>query len=221
MVGDVVGSRDVPDRERAQRELAEALDRVNDLIEPRSPLRATIGDEFQGLYASLGGALRATLLLRLMLKGRVEVRFGVGWGPVQFFEGTATQDGPAWWGAREAIELVRGAEDSRGAPRGLRTMFVGRHAAQEATAEPGVLTPDLEDLVNAALIPRDELVSAMDERDARIALGIIEGKTNAAIGEEEGVSASAISQRALGAGIYAVIRAGRLLDRALMGEEEA
>lgn len=96
-------------------------------------------------------------------------------------------------------------------------MFVARFAERSELEGKEGLRPDLEGFINAALVTRDELVSAMDERDARIALGLMEGKTNAAIAEEEQVSTSAISQRALGAGIYAVLRADRLLRSAFEG----
>ena len=61
--------------------------------------------------------------------------------------------------------------------------------------------------VNAFLQCRDELVAAMDPRDAAAMLGLLADEPLTRIAEEEGVSASALSQRAIRGGLYAIRRA--------------
>ena len=61
--------------------------------------------------------------------------------------------------------------------------------------------------VNAFLHCRDELVAAMDPRDAAAMLGLLAEEPLTRIAEAEGVSVSALSQRAIRGGLYAIRRA--------------
>lgn len=235
VIGDLVASRRAEERTRLHGGVAASLDAVNRDLGSIQPLTPTLGDEFQGVYADLASALRACLLVRLRLKGLVEVRFGVGWGGIVELEADREalgQDGPAWWSAREAIEGLRETARARGGPRGRATLFRVAQSEEAADREgtrgrqaspapdsfrghaPRPLAPEVEPLVNALLVCRDELVARMDERDARILLGLFAGRTPSAIAEEEGISQPAISQRAGKSGAYAVVEAERLLERA-------
>lgn len=182
VIGDLVGSREQPSRARAQEQLVTALSTVNDRLPAVQPLEPTIGDELQGVYADLRDALYATVLVRLALPEGMDCRFGVGAGELEIVGAShygLTQDGPAWWSAREAIDDVKRMH--RSLP-GLRTRIV--RAGQEAG-----------DIVNAYLMCRDTIVSDFDARQRRIALGVLDGKTLAAIAQDEGISTSAVSQR--------------------------
>jgi hypothetical protein len=120
LLGDVVASKTRPDRADLQRRLQDALGFVNDAIVGVQPLEVTIGDEFQGAYRSLADAVRATLLVRLSLPPDVDTRFGLGSGTVTVFDAgrrPISQDGPAWWAAREAIERVRRRQQRSGHER--------------------------------------------------------------------------------------------------------
>lgn len=182
VVGDLVGSRQHASRSAAQRALIGALDLVNTRVPAVQPLEPTIGDELQGVYADLHDALRATVLVRLALPEGMDCRFGIGVGEMEIVGRSAyglTQDGQAWWSAREAIEDV--ATMRRRLP-GLRTRIV-RGESQKG------------DIVNAYLLCRDTLVSDFDGRQRRIALGVLDGRTLAQIADDEGISTSAVSQR--------------------------
>jgi hypothetical protein len=72
-------------------------------------------------------------------------------------------------------------------------------------------------LVNALLVCRDELVASMDERDARILLGLFTGRELSAIARGEGISAAAVSQRAIRGGTYALLEADAHVRHALGG----
>jgi hypothetical protein len=199
LLGDVVGSRGHPDPARRRRLVADALSRANDRLAPAQPLTPTIGDEFQGLFADLVSALEATLVVRLALLGEVDVRFGIGSGPVVTFEASRApfdQDGPAWWSAREAVDHVRDMSQRQESPRGLRTRWVDAGGERSFVAA-----------VNAFVQCRDELVAAMDPRDAAAMLGLLADEPLTRIAAGEGVSASALSQRAIRGGLYAIRRA--------------
>jgi dolichol-phosphate mannosyltransferase len=60
LLGDLVDSRSLPDREAAQRDLEASLHAVNRRVGALDPLHPTVGDEFQGIYDSLGKAIEAT-----------------------------------------------------------------------------------------------------------------------------------------------------------------
>jgi hypothetical protein len=182
VIGDLVGSRTQPSRVEAQQHLLAALRTTNDRLPAVQPLEPTIGDELQGVYDTLGAALEATVLVRLALPETMDCRFGVGVGHLEIVGASAyglTQDGPAWWSAREAIDTAK--RMGRQLP-GLRTRV--RRAEQEEG-----------DVVNAYLLCRDDIVSGFDGRQRRIALGVLEGRTMAAIAQTEGISTSAVSQR--------------------------
>lgn len=201
VIGDVVGSRQHASRRTVQRELVSSLNQVNERVEASQLLEPTIGDEFQGVYPALGDALHATLLMRLVMSEGLDVRFGLGVGTLKVIGESAyglTQDGPAWWAARAAVEQVE-ADQKR-----LPTLRTRVHCAAELNdVESGdgpagtstVNTARSVDMVNAYLLCRDQIVTGFDARERRIALGVLDGHTLAAIAETEGISASAVSQR--------------------------
>lgn len=201
LIGDLVRSRTSRDRRAVQRVLAAALTRVNEVLDPLEPLRVTVGDEYQGRFVTLGGALQATLLLRVALLPDVDVRQGVGWGEaVVLSEDPLVEDGSAWWVARDAIEAVEADED-RTALRGIRTAY------RRAVDVPG---PE-QAAVEAALMTRDQLVSGLSARGVSVLRGLLAGRTQGEIAAAEGVSASAVSQRVRGDGLQVVVVAHELL----------
>jgi SatD family (SatD) len=208
VLGDIVGSRRHGHAADPRRRIGEALALANERTSPRQPLTPTIGDEFQGLFDDVLSALDATLLVRLAGFGEVDVRFGIGSGALTAFDADAApfrQDGPAWWAAREAVELVRDAEQRQERPRGLRTRWID--AGDRSRAEVAS--------VNAFLLCRDDLVAAMDPRDAATLLGLLADEPLGSIAQEQGVSVSAISQRAIRNGLYGIRQAHRELREAV------
>jgi hypothetical protein len=207
VLGDVVASRRHPDPAARRSRVDLALAAANERTATLQPLTPTIGDEFQGLFPAFVSALEATLVVRLSLLGEVDVRFGIGSGEVFPFDPSRApfeQDGPAWWAAREAVDAVRDASERQEKSRGHRTRWVGTEGDD----------PALVAAVNAHLLCRDELVGSMDPRDATTLLGLLADEPLTAIANAEGVSASAISQRAIRNGLYAIRRAHEELRRA-------
>jgi hypothetical protein len=202
VIGDIVGSRTATDRRGVHDHLVDALATVRAVLPPERGMRVTVGDEFQGVYRTLGEALEATFLLRLHALPEVDVRIGVGRGEVTVLEeARGIEDGPGWWAARDAVEAAERAAD-RAATRTSRTAY--------RSAEPD----PREDAVNAALLCRDHLVGSVDERSVRLLRGMMEPETTQAeLAEREGVSASAVSQRVRSDGLGAVLAAQALLRR--------
>lgn len=207
LIGDIVGSREAYDRPKLHEQVRQALDQVNADLPAIQQLSPTVGDEFQAVYKDLPSAIHATLLLRLSLAGVAEVRFGIGWGPLDIFDASKLpfeQDGPAWWAARDAIERVSLNMKHKEGPRGWRTACLISDAAGGAEDRIG----NSQAIINAFLMCRDEIVEGMDERDARITLALLlRNKRQRTIAEEENISQSAVAQRIGRSGAYALVQA--------------
>lgn len=176
LIGDLVGSRTLPDRSGTHRRLVEVLAQVDADDPGLSPLEVTVGDEFQGTYEHPDTAARVALLVRLAMLPEADVRVGIGEGEATVLDTSRrppVQDGPAWWAAREALEVM-------GSPRrgALRTWFVG--AGSET--------------VNARLMCRDALVDRLNDRSRRMLEHALRGRSQQEIAGAEGVSKSAVSQ---------------------------
>ncbi len=196
LIGDIVGSRRVADRSAAHRELNRALARRRGhAIDPPA---FTVGDEFQGSYPTVGSAIDAALSLRLAVAPGIDIRFGIGWGAVTVLDARAgIQDGPGWWAAREAIEWTASAQRQPGLAL-VRTSFRGDDR-------------DDVDAINAALICRDHLIGSLDDRSLRILKGLLSNHTKKDIAAAEGISASAVSQRAGRDGLDLIVQASQYL----------
>lgn len=203
IIGDAVASRTVRDRDALHEALTAALEATNRELAPAVPLRITVGDEYQGCFATVGAALQAALRLRLRLHARVDVRHGVGWGPVRVLaEEPRVEDGPGWWAARTAIDAVHDAQ-AHAASRGLRTAY--ERADDCDGPDPAA--------VNAALVARDELLAGVAEQSLSVVAGMLRGVSQREIAADLGVSASAVSQRIRRDGLWAVVRVDELLGQ--------
>ncbi|MBC7596533.1 MAG: hypothetical protein H7288_21840 [Kineosporiaceae bacterium] len=205
LIGDVVGSRTYVDRAAMQSELVSVLDQVNRQIDAEQQLTATIGDEFQAVYADIAKAVNATLRIRLTLPEGMDCRFGLGAGTYATVGQSpygVMQDGPAWWSARDAIVIAKDRAHRKN--RTLRTWFCAAEAPtpgghHEAAPQAGV--------VNAYALCRDQIVSGMNPRQRRLLLGLLGGTTQIALAKAEGISPSAVSQALHSSGAYAVLAA--------------
>lgn len=196
LIGDVVGSRRAADRPALHRRVATALHQV--AASALDPPAFTVGDEFQGSYPTVGGAIDAALTIRLLLAPEIDVRFGIGWGTVTVLDAQARiQDGPGWWAAREAIQQTAETQRQPGLTL-VRTTF---RADADTRADVGA--------VNAALICRDHLLGSLDERSLRIVRGLMTGRTKKELAAAEGISPSAVSQRAARDGLDLIVVASQ------------
>lgn len=198
LIGDVVGSRRIADRSAQHRALNQALRDVRaGAIDPPA---FTVGDEFQGSYPTVGSAIDAALSVRLAVAPAIDVRFGIGWGTVTMLDAAAgIQDGPGWWAVREAIEWTASAQRQPGLAL-VRTSFRAHGESRDDV-----------DAINAALLCRDHLLGSLDDRSMRILKGLLSNHTKKDIAAEEGISASAISQRAGRDGLDLIVQASQYL----------
>ena len=202
VIGDVVGSRKAADRRAVHRRIVSVLEAVNAELLPVRPLTLANGDEFQGSFEHVGQALEAAFTVRLRLLPEVDTRYGLGWGDVEVLDHErGIEDGPGWWVARDAIEWVA-ATEKQAALRSVRTAF--RSEAPDAPSPAAV---------GAALLCRDQLVGSLDERSTRILRGLMQQQSQAELAAAEGISGSAVSQRARSDGLAAVVAAQAELAR--------
>jgi DNA-binding CsgD family transcriptional regulator len=200
LIGDLVGSRRVASRAAVEQELIATLAEVSELVVPVDRLEPTLGDEFQGVYASFGAATLAALLVRLRLTGTVDVRCGVGAGDRQVFGADRRpmlQDGPAWWSARTAIDAL-----GQPANRLRRSWYDAQYVTDSGPPAP---------LANAYLTVRDGLVDRLNPRARRMVLLALQGHSQREIARVEAVSESAVSQ-AFARGVGAVREAQGMLS---------
>lgn len=192
LIGDMVASRQAPDRVELQRQMEKILAEVNRVVGGDPTF--TIGDEFQARYPTLHDAIEASIQLHLRSLGLIRLRIGIGWGELIAEDPARSpfgQDGPCWWNARDAIEAVD--RPSRGRTQGLRT---------------AVRTENyLDTLLNPYLVLRDTVISGLDEVDARIAVGLLDGLSQTELAGQLGINKSSVSRRANTHGILALIEA--------------
>ena len=196
LIGDIVASRAHRHRQALHDAFAAAVERANDEVPVDDPAVITVGDEFQGVYPSLGEALRASFVVRAALFPRADIRFGLGRGAVSTLDPVrGIHDGPAYWAAREAITL---AEDraQRAQTRTSRTAYL-------APDEPA----DTVAVVRAALDCLDFMVGSMSNTSREILGALMNGHAQHDIAEQVGISPSAVSQRVRRDGIGVALEA--------------
>lgn len=194
VIGDVVASRQHPDRTLLQERLNDAFAHIEDRVQAVQPFTMTIGDEFQGVFSSLEAAISATFMAQIALLGSTGLRFGIGVGEVVRLgePGPFHQDGSAWWRAREALDRVRAAERSHGTPIRWAT-GLEQPAESRSAIEQGYL------------VLRDHIVGDMDRIDADIVEGLMNGDTQTAIAARLGIDKGAVSRRVGRHGLSALL----------------
>nr|MCW2729116.1 hypothetical protein [Aeromicrobium sp.] len=212
VIGDLADSRLAPDRALAQQQLIAALDEVNAQTRSIQPLEPTIGDEFQAVYGTVAEALRATCLVELFLEPPLRCRFGLGFGEIRIIGRTEyglTQDGSAWWSARDAITTAKRRETAKaGDARAWLTIAPDVPGWQEGPAR-----DDYERLVNGYLELRSHLVGQMKPRPRRILRLTLQGHTQQEIAELEGIRQGSVSSALRTSGGSVVADALALLRR--------
>ncbi|KJK13558.1 sigma-70 protein [Terrabacter sp. 28] len=196
LIGDIVESRTHRDRQALHDAVEAALQRANTDVPVDDAAVITLGDEFQGVYPTLGDALRASFLIRAELHGTADVRFGVGRGAVSTLDPVrGIHDGPAYWAARDAIVLAE-EKAGRAQTRTSRTAYL-------APDEP----PEQVAAVQAALDCLDFMVGSLSTTSRRILGGLMQGRAQHDLAAAVGISPSAVSQRVRRDGIGVALEA--------------
>lgn len=199
VIVDIVRSRELADRAAAQRAVLDAFHTAEGVHGATVPLWSTVGDEFQAVYGDLGTAIAVTGLARLLLPSGVDVRVGIGAGQMRRVGDTTDgiYDGSAWWNARAAIDTAHRKQD------GGRLSVSGWFQEDEPSAR--VAT------TNALLMLRDHVVGRMKARERRIAAAVLQGRRQADVARDEGITQSAVSQSLERSGASVLLEADRLL----------
>ncbi|MEG8105396.1 MULTISPECIES: SatD family protein [Actinomyces] len=209
LIADIIRSRDLPDRRRAQRVIHETLDRAAEGLALTQRPYATVGDELQAVSTTLADALALTLRTHLLLPEGLGLRFGIGVGTISEVEGVAgrlIQDGSAWWAAREAIESAHRLQDEG---RAFVRTWLRIHP--DVVSGSGGGQSEREGLVNSVLILRDQAVFRFQPRQRRMMAGLLMGMTQVEVARQEKVSQQAVSEFARSAG-SSLLEVQKLLD---------
>lgn len=217
LIADIVRSRELPDRRRAQHVIYETLDRAAEGLALTQHPYATVGDELQAVSATLTDALALTLRTHLLLPEGLGLRFGIGAGAISEVEGEVVggshgaagrliQDGSAWWAAREAIERAHHLQDEG---RSFVRTWLRIHPDSARGSEGA--GREREGLVNSVLILRDQTVFRFQPRQRRMMAGLLMGQTQVGVARQEKVSQQAVSDFARGIG-SSLLEVQRILD---------
>ena len=217
LIADIIRSRELPDRRRAQRVIHETLERAAEGLALTQRPYATVGDELQAVSATLADALALTLRTHLLLPEGLGLRFGIGVGAISEVEGAVgsgadgvpvrpIQDGSAWWAAREAIHTAHHLQDEGRAF--VRTWLRIHPDAARGSEGAG---REREGLVNSVLILRDQTVFRFQPRQRRMMAGLLMGQTQVEVARQEKVSQQAVSEFARGVG-SSLLEVQRILD---------
>ena len=209
LIADIIRSRDLPDRRRAQHVIHETLDRAAEGLALTQRPYATVGDELQAVSTTLADALALTLRTHLLLPEGLGLRFGIGVGTISEVEGVAgrlIQDGSAWWAAREAIESAHRLQDEG---RAFVRTWLRIHP--DVVSGSGGRQSEREGLVNSVLILRDQAVFRFQPRQRRMMAGLLMGMTQVEVARREKVSQQAVSEFARSAG-SSLLEVQKLLD---------
>lgn len=115
LIGDMVDSRHLDNREAVQAKLADVLEQVNERYTSsiKSRFLITIGDEFQGLLVPRSNIYYLVCEIMEHMYP-VKIRFGIGVGKIstELKETAIGMDGPAFHAARLSLENLKKGKES-------------------------------------------------------------------------------------------------------------
>ena len=131
IIGDIIGSRKIPDRNKAQIMLKKILDEINREYAPYIAAKfiITIGDEFQGLLKNPNMLLEIIDTIKFNFYP-YRLRIGVGFGEIytEIIEDMALgSDGPVYYAARDAVNSLKEAETKYGQPEQDILLYSNNH----------------------------------------------------------------------------------------------
>jgi len=108
IIGDIRNSRKLKDRASVQNTLINAVNHINqtykeDIIKPMAIMQ---GDDFQVLLKDAKHIFDIIHDVMIYLK-TIDVRFGIGVGTLSFNHDNGSSDGPVWWHARDALDVLK------------------------------------------------------------------------------------------------------------------
>lgn len=209
VIGDIVASKAIGERAEVQHRLERALHDINEACaaDIASRFMITLGDEFQGLLRT--GAQAAELIERIeRAMYPVRVRFGLGVGAITTeidAERPLGADGPAYHGARRAVEALKASERKRMESRtGARIEIAGY--------------PDVAEVVNTIFALNTALKSRWAQRQREVVSAYLEcGGTQSEVAQRLGIHQSNVQKALAHASFYTYQRALRAISQMLSG----
>ena len=118
IIGDIIDSRNLRDRNQVQKKLMDQLGKINRLYSDdiKADFKITLGDEFQGLMYSESKAPIEVICKLAQMLYPVKIRFGIGVGDIstKIIENQpAMMDGPCFHMARKAITKLKENEGKK------------------------------------------------------------------------------------------------------------
>ena len=170
IIGDIVDSRNLADREEVQKKFKEALNFINQKYSMSilAKFKITLGDEFQGLLRSRQSILDIITDFELYMLP-VRFRYGIGIGDIDTeinYEDSAEIDGSAYHRAREMINAL---EDKKGKYN---------EEASDIMICSGEIRDERDDLMNSLLAVCSALKSKWTERQKEIICTYIQNGEN-------------------------------------------
>lgn len=212
LIGDIIHSKKIEDRTKAQQSLLELLEELNQTYKfcLVSPFTITTGDEFQALFTP--NKYIFEIIEQFTVHFSYPIRFGVGLGEIVTKinrKQSIGSDGPAYWRAREAIDFIHDKNDY-----GVSKIAVSLKN-KEASRE-----------VNAILSACSFIESKWTNSQREILVHLLkygiydENFYQKDIGDSLGLDSSAISRRIKSAGTKIYLRNKRLAMDIILKEAE-
>ncbi|MCO7124498.1 SatD family protein [Sporolactobacillus shoreicorticis] len=121
IIGDIVASKQLVDRQTVQKQLRTTLNAINEMYrnDIASKFMITLGDEFQGLLQIGNHAFEIVETIERAMRP-TEIRFGLGVGKITTpinFDIPLGADGPAYYNARKMIDELKSMKKKKKEPR--------------------------------------------------------------------------------------------------------
>jgi len=211
IIGDLVKSRELDDRELIQEKLKNILTSVNDKYSNNiaSNFTITIGDEFQGLLNNPNDLIEIISTIKIAIYP-LKLRFGIGFGKINtkvLKELAIGADGPAYHLARAAIQDVKKAEKMKENPE------TGIKIITKNTKN------NFDDLINSLLSLSYFIEKKWTIKQVEVIHKILlKEQTQQALASELNIGQSSIQRRLQGAGFLYYQNALQTIDSILSNE---
>lgn len=185
IIGDVVDSRKIDNRNDVQKQYVEVINRINKKYSEdiASKFLITLGDSFQGLLKKPNHILNIISEIEESI-APYKLRFGIGVGKIStsiVFEDSSLIDGPAYHNARSAIDEVKIMSNKN---RACSSILV--HSDERV----------LDDLINSTLTLCASIKSNWTDKQKQVIdLSIKEKKSQVEIAEQLNIKQPSVNSR--------------------------
>jgi hypothetical protein len=170
IIGDIVDSRKIRNRNEVQRKFKSVLDEINTKYaeDIASKFTITLGDEFQGLLKSKKNILKILWDIEMAMSP-YEMRFGIGIGDINTdidLDRSPTIDGPAYYRARKMVTELDN----------LKSQYAGRHSNMMICSDDNYTESD--ELINSVFSLCTALKSKWTQRQKEIIYAYFSNEEN-------------------------------------------